>query len=389
MKHPIIAQVLLIFVVLLSTISGCKPNPEPGQFTDTIPPVFVNLVFPEEDAFIPEGELLITGQLIDDESGYDPDMPLYLIIDVLGAQGQVWSHTFNVADCESPDPSYFNFETGEFQIEFGDYRRLKPYNLHLHLYGVDGVGNVSAPVEAHVQVVEVQLEPSVSLSTLIHEARMVYGEDMLSWLDAYRTCLAVYVSQYIHDIQVIDYLKQFFTDTYVNSRSMDTWTIPMDTLVDQITALPHADTRYKATLDSAILFFQWYLEEEQAQVADPFYLEELPKEQFPEKSALIASWYDHDFLIDMNVDVITGIVTCHISLSSLFYINCDPCDLYKFADYTIVADPNSPLFIAGVIGTEAVPETIVPIVPEDYDPPLVLFNLFNETGAWQDLLIIR
>lgn len=32
MKPSIIAQVLLIFIVLLSTISGCKPNPEPGQF---------------------------------------------------------------------------------------------------------------------------------------------------------------------------------------------------------------------------------------------------------------------------------------------------------------------------------------------------------------------
>jgi hypothetical protein len=389
MKSKYLSQIEFIIcaVATIFVISGCSSKipiaPRSAQ-TDNIPPYFVDLEFPEDNSFAPEGTLLITGQLLDDDSGYHPGTPVYLDIDVLGAQGQVWTKRFNVADYESPYPSYFDFETGEFRIEFGDYQRLKPFRLFLHLYGEDAERNVSNPIEAHVTVGEIIADPMPS-SEALYQARTEYGQNMLALLEAHRRCYAIYGNQYSHDIQVINYLKQFVTATYVNSPAMDTWTVPLDTLVSQILALPHLNPVYKASLDEVILFFQDYIEGEQARLADPFYIPGYSAEQILARRALVPPWYETDFQINFTTTY-QGILTYDINLNVIGWKYDDPLEMINIADYTIVANPLSPLVIEGRFGAVEF-ERIQYITPEDYNPPLILFALFQDTGVGTTVLL--
>jgi hypothetical protein len=378
----VIIYAFISFLVIAGCTSKAPLIPRTAQ-TDNMPPYFVDLVFPEDNSFAPEGELLITGQLLDDDSGYHPETPVYLDIDVLGAQGQVWTTRFNVADCESPDPSYFDFETGLFRIEFGEYQRLKPFNLFLHLYGMDAEGNISSPIEAHVAVGEIIADPMPS-SEALYQARTEYGQNMLALLDAHRRCYVVYGDLYSHDIQVIDYLKQYVIATYINSPAMDTWSVPLDNLVDQILALPNNDPLYKAALDEVILFFQEYIEEDQARAADPFYMPGFSIEQILERRALVPTWYETDFQINFTNN--HGVLTCHINLNTVDWKYDDPLLLTNIADYTIVANPSSQLFIAGRLGIlKYGVEQYITV--EDYDPPLKLFALFQEAGVGTYILL--
>jgi hypothetical protein len=234
-----------------------------------------------------------------------------------------------------------------------------------------------------VAVGEIIADPMPS-SEALYQARTEYGQNMLALLDAHRRCYVVYGDLYSHDIQVIDYLKQYVIATYINSPAMDTWSVPLDNLVDQILALPNNDPLYKAALDEVILFFQEYIEEDQARAADPFYMPGFSIEQILERRALVPTWYETDFQINFTNN--HGVLTCHINLNTVDWKYDDPLLLTNIADYTIVANPSSQLFIAGRLGIlKYGVEQYITV--EDYDPPLKLFALFQEAGVGTYILL--
>ena len=379
------SKAIIGFIIFL--FAGCSDGiPDIGRKMqgDSIPPVFIGLQFPEPSTLLNEGELVITGRLYDTaqepyEPGFDPEFPVWLEIETLGEDMEPFGqmYPYYLFEYKEPNPSYFDWQTGNFRIEFGDYKRLKKGNFILTLYGKDANGNISDPVSASVYSSDIEgADPD-----LLYQARADYGAQLISILEAYKNCLEMYGSEYADDITIIEILQDFFENIYINSPNISTWQGYADELLQDLQANPHSVYSIQQGMEYAVgLLRDESLPISLNAASYPFYWLQATRGEIIEKREKLASWYYDDVEIT-DTTISETEFECHIVIreaGSMADMHGE--DYLEVANFTIHVDTNSDLEITGYIGyDEMVLKTRVQIGPSDYDPPIKFLKLFYDT----------
>jgi len=366
----------LSLILAIIVVAGCAGQHLPLEIRnpqDSTPPVFTDLQFPQDNDVLYEGELVITGTLVDyadqGEPGFSEDCPVKLFVEVVGSTGALATYWSCAKQYTEDDPDFFDYETGEFRIEFGDYQRLKPGTYNLILIGEDASQNQSDPVTASVTCTRLTgLDPD-----LIYDARTEYGTSIYDVLAAYRDCLAVYGQQYSADIAIINELLQYIRDTYINSPEMDTWLAEAEELAQAIEALPYSNPVIKAAIDTAVWDFVDKVEEHITRKAYPWYPRGKTANEILALHAYVAAHYtDDELIIEYPTPQPASGITVHITIDTYDFLSDG--QMTPIADFTIVADAEEDLEITGFIGSSL---RRYYIDPEDYDPPIELLAFFE------------
>jgi len=371
---------VVLFCLSCSIPDSVAPN---RSLQDALPPGFTDLDFPTETTTAPESALVITGTLVDTadegEPGFHPTNPVYIEIDTLGSDDQVLLTTVFSANQVDPDPTYFDFETGEFVMEFGTYRWFKPGNYNLRLYGVDASNNISEPIEGFIIVTPIDGIDQQDL----YDAREDYGNDVNEFMAGYQECLEVYGTTYEEDIAVISALMDYIDATYVESPVIDTWPDAVDELADEFENIDHSDYTVNISLGLLIDYLGPRIQEFIDAAANPFY----PGPGYYSEN----HWIDmFDRAIDeytLDIFVVDVEATMQNGVEGVFeYYSYDAIldeQVYPAADFTVTANPQSDLEITGTIGMYL---RWSEIEENDYDPPVKLFGLFEGAMLTGDLL---
>lgn len=382
---------ILVITMISIWISSCQAgaiNIERKAQADITPPVITDLVFPTSGSILPEGSVVITGTLLDpaeEGSGFNRDHPVYLDIEVWGSPfATTWlaeparTQRFIVNNTypEHPDPSFFDWETGDFRIEFGNYLRLKPGRLVFHLYGEDVSGNVFGPITSNVLSGDVPGAPDVGQ---LYSARQDYGSKLLSLIDAFINCLVIFGEEYEDDIAVLNELHNYVQNTYVTNPVMETWSSEFDTLVANIHQMEYPDPIVQLGMNEAVGFLRDTMYYGHHLVNTyPYYPIEMSIPEIVElRQETVNRYTDDIFTINfMPLTPPAQGVSCHIFLKA--------CDLplhedsmMNIADFTIIANPTQNLIMTGYIGWA---ENRVYLTPGDYDPPIKVLRLIGETA---------
>jgi hypothetical protein len=387
-KIPLIIKLITILFLLFIfyiIFAGCGKQGSKFSRTaqdDFNPPVFSNLIFPDDEDILSEGKLKITGTLVDD-TGFDPEEPVSLEVDVHLADSQIKTFKMVLKDGSPQDYSYFDFNTGDFRFNFDDVQRFKPGRFDLRLTGMDSSGNGVVETAGVTSTENQNVDP-----TDLYEARANYGEQMLNFFDNIEMSLNEYGDYYSYDIRLLEIIKQFLLNTYISSpERISSWTVPMNEFVQDVETLPVPDTLHPNYFDYleikpfvvlAAQELQSWLEITQDKAAYPWYPRNSHSYQIPELRAKPISQYGN--LISASYDPLNH--TCDIQISCVpppF-----PEELWNVADFTINSDPGSQLSITGYIGYEG---NRITISPEHYDPPIRLFNLFYETAVDYQMVV--
>jgi hypothetical protein len=374
----------LLMLALFVIGCGMSETIAPGRsLQDSLPPSFTDLDFPTESTVAPESALVITGTLVDTsdegEPGFHPTNPVYIEIDTLGSDDQVLKTTMFSANQSDPDPTYFDFETGEFAMEFGTYRWFKPGNYDLRLYGVDASNNTSSPVEGSIIVTPIEGIDTQDL----YDAREDYGNDVIEFLEGYQECLEVYGTTYEEDIAVISALIDYVDTAYVESPTIDMWPDAVDDLADEFENIDHSDYTVNVGLDLLIDYLGPRIDEFIDAEAKPFY----PGPGYYDENDLVDMFdraideYTLDiFVVDLEATLQNGVT------GEFEYYSYDAIldeQIYPAADFIVTANPQSDLEITGTIGMYL---RWSEIEENDYDPPVKLFGLFEGAMLTGDLL---
>lgn len=385
---------ILVITMISVVISGCRQgvvNIERNAQADITPPAITDLVFPTSGSFLPEGSVVITGTAMDpaeEGSGLNQDHPVYLDMEVWGQpvssthttllQAPARTQRFIVTSThpEHPDPSFFDWATGHFRIEFGNYRRLKPGRLVFHLYAEDASANVFGPITSNVISGDV---PGADLEQL-YSARQVYGNKLLTLLNAFTGCLAIYGQEYEDDIAVLNQLRDFVQNTYVTNPVMETWSPDVDTLVAGIHQMEYPDPVVQLGMDEAVDFLHDTIYYGYTYINSyPFY--NPVGMSIPEIVQLRQKTVDRyrNDVFSINFQPLTPPaqgVSCHIFLRACDFIQHEN-SMTDIADFTIIADPTQDLIMTGYIGWVG---NRVYLAPDDYEPPIKVLKLIGETA---------
>jgi len=374
--------ILLPLLILISATSffSCQNNNSiipPRNLQDVEPPHFENLNFPASSTSLEDGCLIITGTLVDTadegEPGFDENDPVYLEIETLGVDSAVLLNihfSANRPEWEVQDPSYFNFDTGRFTIEFCDYRRMKPGVYNLRLIGVDASGNMSAPIESMVEILPLEeIDPQS-----IYSARAEYGNRLIMLLESYVGCLNEYGEMYDADVQIINEFIAYIDSTYVNSPRMDTWYGHACDLYDNVSGIQYPDQLVHAALIEGLRQFKEQIPLMVELKAGPFYPDGSSVEEIVGYHNDITYKYLGDILSVETPYQGNPYSYHYYFLAYDFWLDDQ---LTEIADFVITADPAQSLLITGKIGSDA---SWYDIEPGDYDNPIELIGLFGGAG---------
>lgn len=370
----------LLAIISATLLSGCPNNNiimPTRNLQDTEPPHFENLIFPVAASIMPCDYLLISGTLVDTadegEPGFDEDCPVYLEIETLGTDSAILRNTHFCAKNpdENPlDPCFFDYETGDFVIEFGDYRRMKPGIYNLRLIGVDASGNQSDPIESGVAVAPCEgIDPQI-----IYDARDIYGVLLIGLLESYIACLNQYGELYYMDVNIINEFIAYIDSTYIDSPKMDTWYEQACILHDNVSAIPYPDPIVHAALLEGLRQFKEQIPLMVELKAGPFYPVGATAAEIVEYHNAIPGLYMGDIMSVENPYQGNPFATHYYFLAYNFFHDEQ---MTEIADFVVTADPEGSLLITGTIGSDASWYTIE---PGDYDNPIELFGLFGGAG---------
>jgi len=373
-------NIIYLFLTAILVLYGCQSNVPHvnriAQAIDTIPPEFVDLVYPDPGSHLPEGECVIQGALVDfaeeGEGGFSQDNPVFLEMDIIGSLGQVVNTQTYIVDCMGYelDPSFFNYETGEFRIEFGHWLRLKPYHFIFRLYGEDNSRNRSEPVVTEVFSDDIE---GGDLG-IIYEARAIHGDNLFKFISVYYEFLEFYEGQYDEDKAVIQELLDLIDGTYVTSPIFDTWQEPIDAFRDAMYNMDYPDFFIQQALETGADFL---LEQYNYAMHDnsyPFYPYQISNYEILQLRQKIVRNYSLDqyiFDYDNAPQPPEGIAVKW----TIFLYNPFNSEVYPAGDFIITAQPDEDLEITGWIGYN---EGTVVITPDDYDPPISFLALMGE-----------
>ncbi len=373
----IISMSLLIFVITCGKHSEVIIS---RSAQDSIPPKIIDLAYPEMGEMLPEGAVVITGTLVDyaeeGEPGFSEDWPVFLEIDSLGSSGVLRTNKFCAKRSDPDDPSFFDYDTGNFKIEFGEFRRMKPGKYDFRLICEDASGNKSDPIET--SVISESIE-GLELG-LVYEARKIYGSHLLDLLGAYMECLQIYEDTYVEDIAFIRAFMEYILDTYCTSPKMDTWVEPAENLVQTVNELEYSDPIVKMGIDVAAQELLRLTMKNIKRKAFPFYPVNISEEEIIEQYENCANHYTNDlyhidydlYHIDYDYSHQGDGFSCHIMIS--LYDMLLQGEMTDVADFIIIADPDEDFEITGYVGSNL---RRYYIDPEHYEHPIEFFKLFK------------
>ncbi|HEX9745147.1 MAG TPA: hypothetical protein VGB30_06935 [bacterium] len=306
--------------------------------------------------------------------GFHPDEPVVLefetILNVSPMQTYPFTYKMVLNSGDTYDSFYFDDQTGEFEFNYGDEHRLKNGMFLIRLIGKDSSGNESTPLESIIISTPIEGDDTNSLP----DAREAYGQNLHAIFSALIQSLEVYGNDYDDDIEVYEAFNYFIEETYINKPDqIFYWAEVAEDFAGTIDQIGYPDNDIATLLSYGAADLQEMLEEKLDFAAMPWYPKDMSALDILDTKDLIVDLYSSDLNITGNGGL-GGYYEFDISFDARIPFEDE---IQTVIDVSIVADSGEDLDITGYIGE---PDFYFTISPGDYEPPVLLLSLFEESG---------